>query len=595
MEIKRKRRKIDFKYNMDIYIKFLMKYKLILGAILFMIIIMEATVVAENFLFKIIVDDGASFAAETMTQAAFISSLAAVGTIFVSMILIKGIGGWIRAHLTNKIETYLILDIKRKYFNHLVHLSHEFHSTHKTGSLISRLVRGKGAMESMTDAIIFNFAPFIFYLLITAASVAQFGIAYSLITLGVSAAFILFTYKTLKIQEPASVNANDTEDYEKAIISDIFTNIDSIQYFGKEDAIKKRYKKLSQETGNALKKFWNYFRWIESGQELIIGAGTLLLLYFSLTSFIAGEITIGTLVFIYTVYGTLVGILYRFIFGLRSFYRAMADFQPLFNYGRIKNEIKDNKGAKDLKIKRGEIKFMNVSFAYKRRKIFSKFSLKIRENEKVAIVGPSGSGKTTLIKLLYRLYDVNEGSILIDGKDIKDFKQETLRSELSIVPQDCVLFDDTIYSNVAFSNPKANRDEVIKAMKFAQLYKIVNNFPKKEKTVVGERGVKLSGGEKQRVSIARAILADKKVLVLDEATSSLDSQTEKDIQKDLKMLMKGRTSIIIAHRLSTIMSADKIIVMDNGKIAQMGSHEKLIKQKGLYRKLWNLQKGGYIK
>ena len=186
------------------------------------------------------------------------------------------------------------------------------------------------------------------------------------------------------------------------------------------------------------------------------------------------------------------------------------------------------------------------------------------------------------------------GGILIDGKDIRNFKQESLRSESGIVPQECILFDDTLYNNVKFSKPEASRKEVLQAIKFAQLDRVINDFPKKEDTIVGERGVRLSGGEKQRVSIARAILANKKVLILDEATSSLDSETESEIQKDLQRLLQGRTSIIIAHRLSTIMNADRIIVLQKGKIIQQGKHFELINQPGEYRKLWNLQKGGYI-
>jgi len=251
--------------------------------------------------------------------------------------------------------------------------------------------------------------------------------------------------------------------------------------------------------------------------------------------------------------------------------------------------------AKKLIIKEGEVEFKDLTFYYGKRKIFEDFNLKVNKNKKIAFVGHSGSGKTTLIKLLYRMYDINSGTIKIDGNDIRDVKQESLRSEMSIVPQECVLFDDTIYNNVAFSNPKATRSEVMGAIKFAQLDKIIKTFTNKEDTIVGERGVKLSGGEKQRVSIARAILADKKILVLDEATSSLDSQTEHEIQGDLEKLMKGRTSIIIAHRLSTIMKADEIIVMKNGKIVQKGTHEELINQSGEYNHLWNLQKGGYIK
>ena len=333
--------------------------------------------------------------------------------------------------------------------------------------------------------------------------------------------------------------ANENEDYEKGIISDIFTNIDSIKLFGKEFSIKNKYKKISEMTRLSRLKHWNFFRWMGGGQALILGIGTLALVYFPITKFLSGELSLGTLVFIYTAFGNLVGLLYRFVHGIRGYYTSMADFQSLFRYEKIHNEIKDIPNAKELNIRKGEIEFRNVTFGYKKNKLFSNFNLRVPEGKKVALVGHSGSGKTTLIRLLYRLYDVDEGEILIDGRNIKDFKQESLRSELSIVSQECVLFDETIYNNILFSNPGAKRNEVMQAMKFAQLYKIVDTFQKKEKTIVGERGIKLSGGEKQRVSLARAILADKKILVLDEPTSSLDSKTESDIQKGMEELMKN--------------------------------------------------------
>jgi ATP-binding cassette subfamily B protein len=384
-------------------------------------------------------------------------------------------------------------------------------------------------------------------------------------------------------------------DIEKGMISDVFTNIDSIKYFGKEKKISRNFSKTMKNTKLANLKFWKYYKWLSAGQIGILSIGTFFIIYLPLTQFLSKEITLGTLVFIYTIYGNIVGPVFNLAQGIRKFYRSIGDLHDLFGYGKIENEIKDKPNAEELKIKEGTVEFKNVDFKYGRRKFFSNFNLKIKKNEKLALVGHSGCGKTTLVKLLNRFYDVDSGEILIDGKNITNFKQESLRRETGIVPQECILFDDTIYNNIRFANEKAPREEIMKAMKFAQLDRIIKNFPKKENTIVGERGVKLSGGEKQRVSIARAILANKKILVLDEATSSLDSETEHEIQKDLKKLLKGRTSIIIAHRLSTIMNADKIIVMKNGKILQQGKHEDLIKQRGEYNKLWSLQKGGYIK
>lgn len=297
----------------------------------------------------------------------------------------------------------------------------------------------------------------------------------------------------------------------------------------------------------------------------------------------------------FTTYGNLTNPLHGFVRGVRNFYRAMADFEALFRYGKISQTVKDVNEAKPLIISNGAVEFRNISFSYNlKREVLQDFTLNIKAGEKVALVGHSGSGKTTVVKLLYRFYDVTEGEILVDGSDVRNVSQESLRSEMSIVPQECVLFDDTIYNNVAFSKPDASREEVMQALKFAQIDRIIEDFPDKENTIVGERGVKLSGGEKQRVSIARAILANKRIIVLDEATSSLDSITEGDIQRDLAALLRGRTSIIIAHRLSTIMKADRVIVLHRGKIVEEGTHAALVGRNGHYRKLWELQRNGYI-
>jgi len=584
----------DIKGTLKVYFSFLKKYKLIVGIILFLVFFLEARHIAESYLFKVLVDKGTLFAAGTLAKASFISILMTLVAVFLVIVISGFFGRWIQQHLVNILETKMIIDLKKKYFNHLIDLDYSFHTSHKTGSLISRLTRGSGAMERITDVMTYEITSVIFSFVVVIASLIYFDLVSAIVIASVIIVFISYSYFMQMISQKANVLANDAEDREKGNISDIFTNIESIKYFGKENFVKRKFEDIIEFTKNAFLKHWGYFRWLDSVHSITIGIGTFLLLYFPIVRFLQGHITLGTIVFIYSVYGTLIEPLYGFVYGLRGVYSAMADFQSLFKYGKIEKQILDKPDAKNLKIAKGDIEFKNILFKYGNREIFKDFNLKIQANKKVALVGPSGSGKTTLVKLLYRFYDVNSGEILIDGKDIRDFKQESLRSEMSIVPQECILFDDTIYNNIAFSNPSASREQILNAMKFAQLDTIIEKFPNKEETIVGERGVKLSGGEKQRVSIARAILADKEVLVLDEATSSLDSETEFEIQEALKKLMKDRTTIIIAHRLSTIMHADKIVVIKNGKIVQQGRHNELVQQSGVYKRLWDLQKGGYI-
>ncbi|MFH1072899.1 MAG: ABC transporter ATP-binding protein [Nanoarchaeota archaeon] len=587
--------KIDFNYNLKVYWSLLQNYKLLFIGMIFLIIIIETSYVADKFLFKELIDKGTEFVAGSLPKQDFAYILFSVAVVFGLVVLVRSVTKWLHMHAINQLDGRLIQDLKQKFFSHLIHLSHSFHTSHKTGSLISRLVRGGSAVERMTDVIVFNFTPLLVQMIVVGVSLLIFDSTSSFIVLAMVIVFLGYSLAINRLQQKANLAANNAEDTEKANIGDIFTNIDSIKYFAKEEAIKHRYGKLTDKTRRSMVKNWNYFRWLDAGHVIILGVGTLLLLYFPLMKFLNGSLSLGSLVFIYTVYGNLTSPLFGFVHGIRNFYRAMADFESLFQYAKIENEVKDKPHARELRISQGVIEFRDVDFTYNERKIISGFSLKIGQHKKVAIVGPSGGGKSTLVKLLYRLYDLDKGQILIDGNDITAVRQHSLRSELSIVPQECILFDETIAENIRFSKPTASMQEIRKAMRFAQLDKVVRDFPNKEHTIVGERGVKLSGGEKQRVSIARAILADKKVLILDEATSSLDSETENEIQRDLEKLMKGRTTIIIAHRLSTIMKADVIVVVDKGRIIQQGTHAELIKQEGIYQKLWTLQKGGYLK
>ena len=590
---RQKRADLDVKYILKTYWSFLRKEKPLLTGLIISALFITLIGLYTRILYKTVIEKGEIFARGEMSASTFVESFIIIAIIWIIALILVAITDWIKIHILNKLETNMMYDLKTYFYNHILNLSHKFHTTHKTGSMIARIGRGSSAMERMTDFMAFQILTLIFEVIISGIALVYIDKTIGLVAL-ISGIMFAFYHNTLqKIQRKRTLVTNSAEDIEKAMIGDTFTNIDSIKHYGKENIIQNKYSFLSNKTKNAQLSQWQIERPMNLGR-LIMNIGSLLILFIAIKSFINGNITLGALVFAWGTYWGLMESVRNFMQGLRGYHRSIADFHDLFQYGKIENEVKDIPNAQNIQIKHGVIEFNNVSFKYNQNELFKNFNLKVDQNQKVALVGHSGSGKSTLVKLIYRLYDLDKGEIIIDGKNIKDIKQKSLRSELSIVPQECVLFDDTIYKNISFSNPKATRREVLQAIKFAQLDKTISKFPYKEDTIVGERGVKLSGGEKQRVSIARAILANKKILLLDEATSSLDSKTESEIQKDLQKLMQGRTSVIIAHRLSTIMSADLIIVLDKGKIAQQGTHNQLISKPGIYRELWGLQKGGYL-
>jgi len=590
-----KKDKIDFKYNLSVYYTFIRPYLWLAALVLIVNFVFELSLTIDKILFKFVVDDGTRFAAGSMASEDFISGLLKIGIIFLAIVAGRSIFRFLQLHFTNRLEAKMIFDMKQRYFNHLILLSHDFHTSHKSGSMIARLSRGARALEMFTDVAIFEFAPFVFQFLVVSVSMAYFSMTYALVALGTSAVFLAYSLYMQQIEMRYTLVENNADDAEKGFIGDVFTNVDAIKYYGKERVIGSKYDGKAGATRDAQRAHWDVGRYTWLGQNTIIGIGTFLMVFFPIRDLIAGNLSIGSVVFLFTTYGNLTNPLHGFVRGVRNFYRAMADFESLFRYGKISQTVSDEKGAAPIRIDKGTVEFKNISFSYNsRREVVQEFNLSIKAGEKVALVGHSGSGKTTVVKLLYRFYDVTKGEILIDGIDVRKVSQESLRSEMSIVPQECVLFDDTIYNNVAFSKPDASSNEIMEALKFAQIDRIIEEFPDKEHTIVGERGVKLSGGEKQRVSIARAILANKRIIVLDEATSSLDSMTESEIQRDLAALLSGRTSIIIAHRLSTIMKADRVIVLHRGRIVEEGTHSELVAKNGHYRKLWELQRNGYI-
>lgn len=594
-----KKKKIDYKRNLKEYFKLISNHRILFWGMIIAVIFAEVLFIADKFLYKKVIDNAESFIAETITRSAFVKILLIILVVYFLIVIIRSFMKFIEMKLLLKLLPKVGFDLKKKYFKHLIGLDHSFHSTHKSGKLISRLSRGEIGVSGLTQIFIFDFAPLILQFILVGTSFVIFstGAAISLVAMAIL--FITYSVYLNKLQAKQKQNKNKQTDRERGFVADSLTNVESIKFFGKEKLIENSFLKYIKKTLKAEQKYFSYFAKINLGQSLIIGLGLIGIIVFPIIDLLNGKIGIGSLAFIYSLFGNVAGNLYSFVWGIKQYYQSMTDMQDLFEYGKIQNSIKDKPNAKNIKIQKGRIDFRNVNFRYpekdnKGKKVFKNFNLKIKPNEKIALVSHSGSGKTTIAKLLNRFYDVDSGEILIDETNIKDVKQESLRSETGIVPQEAILFDDTIYNNLKFANSKGSKKDIENAIKLSQLDKIVKKLPKGLNTIVGERGVKLSGGEKQRVSIARAILADKKILVLDEATSALDSVTENEIQKALDKLLQGRTSIIIAHRLSTIMKADRIIVMKEGSIIEQGSHKELLKKKGEYYNLWKMQSGGYI-
>jgi ATP-binding cassette subfamily B protein len=582
----------DIKYYLKIARPYWFMFVLVMG----LITVGYLVEFGQNFIYKTVIDSGTDFAALKITKDSFVLIAVNLGLLFFATVLLAGILKYLRLLFLNKLEVDMMMDIKKDIFNHLINLSHKFHSSNRTGSLISRLIRSGKSIESLTDFATFHGGPLVIKLIIGFVIIAFFDISSAIVVVIMASLFMGYSIILLQKQQEANIVKNDQEDYEKAFISDTFTNIETVKNFGKENRMKDLFSNITSITSEKWLRFWNYYNTTEAGHVMIIGFGTIAIMYFTIIRFISGELTMGSVVFIYTSYIGLTLPLYEFFWGVRRLYEGLADLDAVVKYKKTNSDVVDKVGAKNLKVTKGKIEFNNVNFAYNQKeKILHDFNLTINPNEKIAFVGHSGAGKTTIVKLLYRLYEPQSGEVLIDGKNVNSVTQESLRNELSIVPQECVLFNDTIYNNVLFSNPSASRGKVFEALKAAQLIDFINSLPNKENTFVGERGIKLSGGEKQRLSIARAILADKKILVLDEATSSLDSKTEFEIRTSLEKLMKGRTTLIIAHRLSTIMNADKIVVMKKGTIEQIGTHKELSKKEGIYSSLWKLQKTGELR
>jgi ABC-type transport system involved in Fe-S cluster assembly fused permease/ATPase subunit len=381
------------------------------------------------------------------------------------------------------------------------------------------------------------------------------------------------------------MNQSDNTANNRAI--DSLLNFETVKYFGNEEYEAVKFNEALQTYERSATKTTNSLSILNIGQDVIISLGLVSLMILSATKINQGKMTVGDLIMVNTYLFQLSIPLSILGFAYREIKNALIGMEDMFNLLDIPAEVEDAIDAKDLKISKGEVTFENINFAYNiERPILHNISFTIQSGKTLAIVGSSGAGKSTISRLLFRFYDINGGRIIIDGQDIRKITQSSLRKAIGIVPQDTVLFNDTIYYNIAYGNNLASYDEVITASKNAHIHEFISRLPEGYYTQVGERGLKLSGGEKQRIAIARTILKNPSIYVFDEATSSLDTKTEKLIQASLKEISAQHTTLIIAHRLSTIIDADEIIVLDNGYIVERGNHKSLLKQKGYYTELW---------
>ena len=476
-------------------------------------------------------------------------------------------------------------------FRHLHSLSLRFHLDRQTGGMTRDIERGSEGVTTLISYMLFSIIPVLLeFALVAAVLLTRFDWRFAAVTFAAVALYIAFTVGITEWRMDIRRRANELDSRANSRAIDSLINYETVKYFNNEEFEARRYDESLRKYEGAAVKSEASLGVLNIGQSFIIAAAVTVLMIFAARGVVDKALTVGDLVL---VNGLLIQ-LYIPLNLLGSVYRnikqALTDMDRMFRLLGESREIADRPGAVDLPPGPAMVRFEHVDFRYEaKRKILFDVSFEIPAGAKVAVVGTSGSGKSTLARLLYRFYDVGGGRILANGRDVRELKQESLRAAIGIVPQDTVLFNDTIYYNILYGRPDAARMEVIEAARAAHIHDFVERMPDGYETRVGERGLKLSGGEKQRVAIARAILKNPRILIFDEATSALDSATEQAIQAELDRIARGHTTLVIAHRLSTVMDADEILVLESGRIVERGTHRSLLEADGAYARMWALQ------
>jgi ATP-binding cassette subfamily B protein len=476
-------------------------------------------------------------------------------------------------------------------FRHVHRLSLAYHISRRTGALSRIVDRGIKAIDFLLRYLLFSLVPLALELVVVAVIFwLEFGAWYAVVLASTFVAYTAFTFRITewRVSIRREMNEQDQDAFQKAV--DSLLNYETVKYFSAEERETARYDKAMAAYQDAAVRTQSSLAILNAGQALILTAATVAVMAMAAREVMSGAMSVGSFVMVNT-FMIQITVPLNFLGSVyREIRQSLVDMHEMYGLMAQAPAVEDRPGAPALKVDRGEVRFEDVGFGYgPDRPILRGVSFAIPPGRTLAVVGPSGAGKSTIARPLFRFYDVTAGAVTIDGQDVREVSQESLRRAIGVVPQDTVLFNDSIGYNIAYGRDGATQDEVITAARAARVHDFIRSLPEGYDTLVGERGLKLSGGEKQRVAIARTILKNPPVLILDEATSALDTATEAEIQAELRRLGRGRTVLMIAHRLSTVVEADEIVVLDEGRVAERGSHERLLALGGRYAQLWNRQ------